>query len=95
MTDYTEEDLVNDDYENSVTQGDDPDYTAIRDRERVNKKELYEVVYFCNAFVKGYKVPKTKESFRKVEKIIRLPAASAIVMRAKLNEFVAQEWNKN
>jgi hypothetical protein len=94
MTDYTEDDLVNDDYENTVTNGDDPDYVAIRDRERVNKKELYEVVYFCDAFVKNYTVPKTKASFQKVEKIIRLPTASAIVMRDKLNSFVAENWSK-
>ncbi len=91
---YNEDDLVNSDYENSTTSGDDPNYTAILDRERVNKKELYEVVYFCNAFLKGYKVPKTKESFQKVEKIIRLPNASNIVMRDELNKFVAQNWNK-
>ncbi|MET3535870.1 hypothetical protein [Chryseobacterium limigenitum] len=94
MNEFDENDLVNKDYENTTTQGDNPDYTAIRDRERVNKKERYEVVYFCNAFVKGYQVPKTKESFQKVEKILRLPQASNIVMREELKNFVAQNWNK-
>ena len=51
MVEFDENDLVNQDYENTTTKGDNPDYTAIRDRERVNKKERYEVVYFCNAFV--------------------------------------------
>lgn len=74
--------------------GDNCNYTAIRDRERVNKKERYEVVYFCNAFVKGYQVPKTKKSFQKVEKILRLPQASNIVMREELKNFVAQNWTK-
>lgn len=94
MNEFDENDLVNKDYENTTTQGDNPNYTAIRDRERVNKKERYEVVYFCNAFVKGYQVPKTKESFQKVEKILRLPQASNIVMREELKNFVAQNWNK-
>lgn len=94
MNEFDENDLVNKDYENTTTQGDDPNYIAIRDRERVNKKERYEVVYFCNAFVKGYQVPKTKESFQKVEKILRLPQASNIVMREELKNFVAQNWNK-
>ena len=71
MIDYDENDLIKDDYVNTTTDGDDPNYTAIRDRERVNKKELYEVVWFCNAFVKGYTVEKTKASFQKVEKLIR------------------------
>ena len=94
MVEFDENDLVNQDYENTTTKGDNPDYTAIRDRERVNKKERYEVVYFCNAFVKNYQVPKTKASFQKVEKIIRMTEASSIVMRDKLNVFVAQNWNK-
>lgn len=95
MVDYDEKDLINDDYVNTTVKGDNPDYTAIRDRERVSKKELYEVVYFCDAFVKNYNVPKDRASFQKVEKLIRLPEASDIVMRDKLNAFVAENWNKN
>ncbi|CAD0000878.1 hypothetical protein [Flavobacterium salmonis] len=94
MVEFDENDLVNQDYENTTTKGDNPDYTAIRDRERVNKKELYEVVYFCNAFLKEHNL-KNKTSFQKVEKLIRLPEASSIVMRDKLNVFVAQNWNKS
>ncbi|MFH6991851.1 hypothetical protein [Flavobacterium sp. FlaQc-48] len=93
MVEFDENDLVNSDYVNTTTNGDNPNYTAIRDRERVNKKERYEVVYFCDAFVKNYDVPKTKASFQKVERIIRLPQASSIVMRNLLNHFVAQNWN--
>lgn len=95
MVDYDEKDLINNDYVNTTVKGDNPKYTAIRDRERVSKKELYEVIYFCDAFVKNYNVPKNKESFQKVEKLIRLPKASDIVMRDKLNAFVAENWNKN
>jgi len=94
MVNYDENDLINDDYVNTTTKGDNPNYTAIRDQERVSKKELYEVVWFCDAFVKRYKVPKTKESFQKVEKLIRLPEAISIVMRDELNDFVAKNWNK-
>ncbi|WP_160069107.1 hypothetical protein [Sphingobacterium bovisgrunnientis] len=93
MEEFDESDLVNNDYENTTTKGDDPNYTAIRDRERVNKKELYEVVYFCNAFMEKHNL-KNKASFQKVEKIIRLPEASGVVMRDKLNQFVVDMWNK-
>lgn len=93
MEEFDENDLLNTDYENTTTQGDDPDYTAIRDRERVNKKELYEVVYFCNAFMKKHKFKK-RASFQKVEKIIRLKEASGIVMRDELIKFVEKNWNK-
>jgi len=93
MVNYNENDLINSDYDNTTTTGDNPDYTAIRDRIRVNKKERYEVVWFCDAFVKKYDVPKTKASFQKVEKLLRLPQASHIVMRDDLNDFVAKNWN--
>lgn len=93
MVDYDESDFLNDDYENT-TKDDNPNFTAIRDREGVNKKELYEVVWFRDAFVKDYNIPKTKESFQKVEKLIRLSAASDTVMRKDLNKFVAENWNK-
>lgn len=94
MTTFDESDLVYDDYVNTVTNGDNPNYTAIKDKIRVNKNERYEVSYFCDAFVKNYQVPKDKASFQKVEKIIRLPQASDIVMRDELNKFVAQNWNR-
>ncbi len=94
MIEFDENDLVNQDYVNTTTKSDNPNYTASLDRERVNKKERYEVIYFCNAFVKAYNVEKTKQSFQKVEKIIRLPKASNIVMRDELNKFVAANWNK-
>lgn len=94
MVNYNENDLIND-YVNTTTKGDNPDYTAIRDREKVSKKELYEVIWFCDAFVKDYNVPKTKESFQKVEKLLTLPQISHIVMRNELNDFVAKNWNSN
>jgi len=93
MVNFDEKDLINDDYVTTTTKGDNPNYTAIRDRERVSKKEIYEVVWFCDAFVKGYQVPKTKESFQKAEKLLRLPQISHIVMRNELNDFVAKNWN--
>jgi hypothetical protein len=93
MVSFTEKDLIYNDYEDTTTDGDNPNYKAIRDRERVNKKELHEVIWFCDAFVKNYKVPKTKESFQKVEKLLRLPLLSATVMRDGLNDFIAKNWN--
>lgn len=38
-----------------------------------------------------YKLEK-KHSFQKIEKIIRLPEASDIVMREDLNKFVPDKW---
>lgn len=93
MVNYDENDLINNDYVNTTTKGDNPNYTAIRDREKVSKKELYEVVWFCDAFVKNYNIPKTKGSFQKVEKLLRLPQISNVVMRKELIDFVAKNWN--
>lgn len=93
MLEFDENDLVHQDYKTTTTKGDDPNYTAARDRVRVNKKERYEVIHFCNEFMKTHGL-KNKSSFQKIEKIIRLPEASGIVMRDKLNEFVVQNWKK-
>lgn len=38
MAEFDENDLVYSNYENNTTAGDDPTYTATRDRDRVNKK---------------------------------------------------------
>lgn len=95
MEEFNDNDLINHDYKNTTTNGDNPNYIGIKDQQKVNKQERYEVVYFCNSFVKDYNVPKTKASFQKVEKLIRLPQASNIVMRDELNKFVAQNWNKD
>ncbi|WP_293908308.1 hypothetical protein [Sphingobacterium sp. UBA5670] len=94
MPEFDENDLVNTDYENTTTSGDDPKYTASRDRIRVNKRERYEVIHFCNEFMKEHNL-KNKSSFQKIEKIIRLPEASGIVMRNELNKFVVDNWKKN
>lgn len=93
MAEFTEDDLLYDDYENTTTQGDDPDYTGKKDRDRVNKKELYEVRDFCNAFLKEHNLEK-KGSFQRVEELIRLPEARKIVMRDELIEFVKKRFNK-
>jgi len=95
MVDYDENDLIHDDYVNTTTKGDNPDYKGIKDRERVSKKELYEVIWFCDAFVKNNKVPKSKKSFQKVEELLKLKEAENIVMRDKLNEFVLKNWNND
>lgn len=66
MATYDENDLVNNDYENTTTNGDDPKYIAIKDRERVNKKGLYQVVYSCNSFLANHNITK-KELFRRLK----------------------------
>ena len=93
MPEFDENDLVHKDYENTTTPGDDPKYTAARDRVRVNKKERYEVIHFCNQFMKDNDL-KNKATFRKIERIIRLPEASDIVMRAELTKFVVNNWDE-
>ncbi|CAD0218316.1 MULTISPECIES: hypothetical protein [Chryseobacterium] len=91
MAEFTEDDLLYDDYEKTTTASDDPKYIGKKDRDRVNKKELYEVKDFCNAFLKKHNLEK-KGSFQKVEELIRLPEASKIVMRDELIKFVEKHW---
>lgn len=92
MAEFTEDDLLYDDYENTTTPSDDPDYIGKKDRDKVNKNESYEVVDFCNAFLKEHNLNK-KIHFHRVEELIRLPAASDIVMREDLMKYVKKHWS--
>lgn len=92
MAEFTEDDLLHDDYETTTTPSDDPKYIGKKDKDRVNKKERYEVKDFCNSFLKKHNFEK-RASFQKVEELIRLPKASKIVMRDELIKFVEEHWN--
>jgi hypothetical protein len=96
MQEFSAEDLTLQDYEDETTGDDNPKITGEVDRSKVNKTERYEVVDFCNSFLKqGFKdVEVTRENFQKVEKIIRLPEASNIVSRSELSIFVVENWDK-
>jgi hypothetical protein len=93
MANFTGKDLVYADYSPTVDGGDDPKYIGVLDREKVDKTEEYEVVYFCNSFMDKHKL-KTKESFQKVEKFLRHMNIKAEYNREKLTKWIEINWNK-
>ena len=93
MANFTSDDLKNKDYSPTVDGGDNPKYIGVFDRNKVDKSEEYEVVYFCNKFLDSYKIPQTKESFQNVERLLRHPDLKNEDDRNKLIIWVANNWN--
>ncbi|HLO73049.1 MAG TPA: hypothetical protein VK164_03855 [Flavobacterium sp.] len=46
MANFTSKDLLFNDYSPTVDDGDNPKYIGVLDRDKVDKTEEYEVVYF-------------------------------------------------
>lgn len=93
MANFTSDDLKNSDYSPTVDGGDNPKYTGVLDRIKVDKSEEYEVIYFCNKFLEKYDIPQTKESFQKVERLLRHSDLKSEVYRQNLIAWIAKNWN--
>lgn len=91
MTNFTKHDLLHF-YNWYADGGDNPAYKGTSDRIKVDKTEGYEVLYFCNRFFSLYEVRPTLTNFRRVEKLLKSPQASNIIMRNELYRFVANNW---
>lgn len=92
MVQFDENDLLFEDYENTITNKYFPDYIAIEDLETVNLKERFEVIFFCDQYLKKYRIDKDVDNFRKVEKIIRKYSSCGPVERKLLLKVVHDEW---
>lgn len=62
----------------------DGEYTGIRDRERIDKDEGYEVTYFIQAFLNRFSLADTSANIHKVEDKLQKSEYSNIVMREEL-----------
>ncbi|UPT71048.1 MAG: hypothetical protein M0D53_01125 [Flavobacterium sp. JAD_PAG50586_2] len=93
MANFTGKDLVYKDYSPTVDGGDNPEYIGPLDRKKVDKTEEYEVVDFCNNFMDKHNL-KIKESFQKVERLLRHKDIKTEVDREKLIKWIEINWNK-
>lgn len=91
MANFTKDDLLGY-YKWTAEAGDNPNYKDISDRIEVDKTEGYEVLHFCNRYLMLYGVHPTLTNFRRVEKLLKDPAASKIIMRNELYNFIAKNW---
>lgn len=62
----------------------DGEYTGIRDRERIDKDEGYEVTYFIQTFLNRFNITGTSSNIRAVEDELQRPKYSHIIMRDDL-----------
>jgi hypothetical protein len=93
MANFTADDLKNKDYSQTADGGDNPKYIGFLDRNKVDKSEEYEVIYFCNKFLEKYDIPQTKESFQKVEKLLRHSNLKSEDNRQNLINWIVKNWN--
>ena len=91
MANFTSKDLVFSDYSPTVDGGDNPKYRGVLDRQKVDKTEEYEVVYFCNSFMNKHKL-QMKDSFQKVEILLRHKDISNEDNREKLISWIEKNW---
>lgn len=71
----------------------DGEYTGIRDRERIDKDEGYEVTYFIQAFLNRFSKPATLENIRAVEDELQRSQYSRIVLREELIKKLKEAFN--
>lgn len=91
---FTNKDLSYSGYSQSIIDSTHPDAIAVLQGEYVDKAEEAEVVYFCNQFLKKYKVPKTKATFQKVEHFLHHEALENEIHRSQLQDWIATNWIK-
>ncbi|WDF57563.1 hypothetical protein PQ462_12635 [Flavobacterium sp. KACC 22758] len=73
--------------------GDNPHYKKYLDRIKVDKTEGYEVLYFCNDFLRDHDKSMTKSDFQRVERILKSEELRNIVYRTDLNYEVNRRWH--
>jgi hypothetical protein len=90
MIQFDENDLFYKDYENSI--GNLPDYVAIEDLKILNIRERYHVIYFCDAYLKRYRLDKEIENFQKVEHILRM-SPQQYCDKKQLFNYILNNWS--
>ena len=92
MIQFDEGDLYYKDYINTITDDYYPDYFTIENKDTVNLKERFEMIFFCDAYLKKQKIDKNIKNFQKVEKILRARLPVRISPRKELILYVEQNW---
>lgn len=71
----------------------DGEYTGIKDRERIDKDEGYEVTYFIQAFLNKINHQISPANIRAVEDELKKPQYSHVVMRDELIRLLKIAFN--
>ena len=94
MANFTREDLAFTGYSQTINTAEYLNTNDSPERTYLDKTEEFEVIHFCNQFLKKYKVPQTKSSFQKVESFLQHPALENEVYKAQLQDWIANNWIK-
>lgn len=92
MADFSEDDLeFQDEYTWTHEKGDNPKKIGHPDQVLLDRDEGYEVLPFINRFMKKHKMVK-KESFLKVEDLIKNHLPSNIRSHANITAWLEKNW---
>lgn len=94
MANFTREDLAFTGYSQTINTADYFNTNDSPERTYIDKTEEFEVIHFCNEFLKTYKVPKTRASFQKAESFLQHPALENEIHRSHLSDWIASNWVK-
>jgi len=94
MVQFDEGDLFYKDYINTITDDFTPDYFTIENKNTVNIRERFEMVFFCDDYLRRYKLDKDVANFQKVEKILRARFPERPCSRKELLLYVEQNWEE-
>jgi hypothetical protein len=88
---YQKSDMFYKDYTWTASPGDNPHVTGKPDRDKLSKKEGYEVLDFINNFLTTYSL-KQKSSGEKIERMLRHKDISSTHSREKIQEWIVKNW---
>ncbi|BAW24282.1 MULTISPECIES: hypothetical protein [Pseudomonas] len=74
-------------YRWSADKGDNPQYVGKLDRDKVDRDEGYEVLYFLNS------VCKEKDQALKAERLIKMKLPGSVQGRAEILKWLQDNWN--
>lgn len=94
MAHFTKEDLAFTGYSQTITATDYLQNNDIHEAAYMDKTEEFDVIHFCNEFLKTYKVPQTKASFQKAESFLQHPALENEIYKPHLSDWIASNWVK-
>ena len=94
MANFTRQDLAFTGYSQTTNTSEYFNTNDSHERTYLDKTEEFEVIHFCNQFLKKYKVPQTRASFQKVESFLQHPALENEVYQVQLHDWIASNWVK-
>jgi hypothetical protein len=94
MSNFTSDDLAYAGYSQKINLSVLDILNEVDDKFHIDKADPFEVIKFCNQFLKKYRVSKTKRNFQKVEELLQHPFLENESNKEVLLDWIASNWVK-